>query len=82
MPAKSKLNSIETLILDCEISHEESKTTVNEKVKHGKMKEDIRMTKSSVELNKEKGKITEIQVKILGIHKINFFSYMYKIKHG
>ena len=46
------------------------------------MKEDIRMTKSSVELNKEKGKITEIQVKILGIHKINFFSYMYKIKHG
>ena len=82
MPAKSKLNSIETLILDCEINHEESKTTVNEKGKHGKMKEDIRMTKSSVELNKEKGKITEIQVKILGIHKINFFSYMYKIKHG
>ena len=46
------------------------------------MKEDIRMTKSSVELNKEKGKTTEIQVKILGIHKINFFSYMYKIKYG
>ena len=82
MPAKSKLNSIETLILDCEISHEESKTTVNEKGKHGKMKEDIRMTKSSVELNKEKGKTTEIQVKRLGIQKINFFSYMFKIKYG
>ena len=60
MIAKSKLNSIETLIsqalIDIEISHEEFKTIVNEKEKYEKMKEDIRMIKSSDELNKEEGK--------------------------
>ena len=39
MLAKSKLNSNGTLILDREISHEESKTIVNEKGKHEKMKD-------------------------------------------
>ena len=56
MLAKSKLNSIETLksqaLIDLEISHEEFKTIVNEKEKYEKMKEDIRMIKSSNENNK------------------------------
>ena len=46
MLAKSKLNSIETLIsqalIDLEISHKEFKTIVNEKEKYDKMKEGIR----------------------------------------
>ena len=50
MLAKSKLNNIQTLIsralIDLEISHEEFKTIVNEKEKHEKMKENIRMMKS------------------------------------
>ena len=50
MFAKSKLNVIETLIfqalVNLEISHEEFKTIVNEK-----MKESIRMMKSTDELN-------------------------------
>ena len=57
MLAKSKLNSIKTLIsqalIDLKISHEESKTIVNEKEKYEKMKESIRMIKSSDELNKK-----------------------------
>ena len=47
--AKSKLNSIETLmyqaLIDLEISHEEFKTTVNEKEKYDQMKESIRNKK-------------------------------------
>ena len=58
MLAKSKLNSIKTLIsqalIDLIISHEESKTIVNEKEKSEKMKESIRMIKSSDELNKKR----------------------------
>ena len=42
MLAKSKLNSVETLIppalMDLEVSHEEFKTIVNEKEKYEKMK--------------------------------------------
>ena len=54
MLAKSKLNSIETLIsqalIDLEISHEEFKTTiVNEKEKYYQMKETIRNTRSKSE---------------------------------
>ena len=60
MLAKSKLNSIETLIfqasIDLETSHEEFKTTINEKEKYEKMKEIIRLMKSSDKLNKEKVK--------------------------
>ena len=56
MLAKSKLNSIETLIsqalIGLEISQEEFKTILNEKEKYEKRKEDIRMMKSSDELNK------------------------------
>ena len=60
MLAKSKLKRIETLIsqvlIDFDISHQEFKTIVNETEKYEKMKEDIRMMKSSDELNKEEGK--------------------------
>ena len=49
MLAKSKLNSIETLILqaliDLEISHEEFKTIVNEEERYGKMKEKMKVMK-------------------------------------
>ena len=55
MPPTSKLNSFETLIsqslIDLEISHEEFKAVVNEKEKYAKMKESIRMMKSSDELS-------------------------------
>ena len=60
MLAKSKLNSIETLksqaSIDLEISYEEFRTIVNEKEKHQKMKESIKMIKSSDKLNREEGK--------------------------
>ena len=63
MLAKSKLNSIETLIsqelIDLEISHEELKTIVKEKEKYEKMKENIRMIKSSDELGENNGIIRE-----------------------
>ena len=52
---KSKLNCIKILIsqalIDLEISHEEFKTIVNEREKYEKIKESIRMMKSSDELN-------------------------------
>ena len=63
--AKSKLNSIETLISQAliylEISHEEFKTIVNEKEKYEKMKEDIRMIRGSDELNEMKAKKKKIK---------------------
>ena len=53
--AKSKLNSIETLmsqaLIDLDISHEEFKTIANEKEKYEQMKENIRNTKSRDELS-------------------------------
>ena len=56
--AKSKLNSIETLVsqvlIDMEISHEEFITILNEKNKYEKMKEDIRTMTSSDEGKKIK----------------------------
>ena len=63
MLAKIKLNSIETSIsqalIDLEISHEELKTIVKEKEKYEKMKESIRMMKSSDELGKNNWSIRE-----------------------
>ena len=54
MLAKAKLSSIATLIsqalIDPKISHEELKTTVNETQTYEKIKEDIRIMKSSDEL--------------------------------
>ena len=53
MLAKSKLNSIESLmsqaLTDLEISHEKFKTIVNEKEKYDQMKESIRNEKSGEE---------------------------------
>ena len=50
MLAKSKLNSIESLmsqaLIDLDISHEEFKRIVNEKEKYDQMKESIRNKKS------------------------------------
>ena len=63
--AKSKLNSIETLISQAliylEISHEEFKAIVNEKEKYEKMKEDLRMIRGSDELNEMKEKKKKIK---------------------
>ena len=55
MFAKSKLNSIETLmsqaLIDLEISHEEFKTIVNDKDKYDQMKESIRNKKDGDEFS-------------------------------
>ena len=53
MLAKSKLNSIETLMSQAliDLSHEEFKTIVNEKEKYEQIKENIRNTKSKDELS-------------------------------
>ena len=63
MLGKSNLSIIESLIsqalLDLEISHEEFKTIVNEKEKYEKMKEDIRIMKSSEELSGHNKSVTE-----------------------
>ena len=52
--AKSKLNSIETLmsqvLIDLDISHEEFKTIVNEKEKCDQMKESVKNIKTREEL--------------------------------
>ena len=55
MLAKSRLNSIETLmsqaLIDLDISHEEFKTIVNEKGKDEQMKKNIGNTKSKDKLS-------------------------------
>ena len=55
MLAKSKLNSIETLmfqaLIDLDISHEEFQTIANEKEKYEQMKKNIRNTESKDELS-------------------------------
>ena len=63
MLAKSKLNSIETLmseaLIDVDISHEEFKTIVNEKEKYVRMMENIRNTKNRDELSESSIDIRE-----------------------
>ena len=63
MLAKSKLNSIATLIyqalIGLEISHEEFKTIVNEKEKCERMKENIRMIEISDKLVESNTSIRE-----------------------
>ena len=58
--AKWKLSSIETLIsqalIDSVISNEQCQAIINEKEKHEKMKENIRMIKSDDELNENNKK--------------------------
>ena len=61
MLAKSKWNSIETLIsqalIDLEISHEEFKTIADEKEKYERMKEGVKIMKSSDELGENNNSI-------------------------
>ena len=56
MLAKSKLNSIETLLsqalIDTEISHKEFVTILKEKEKYEKMKENVRNVREKVEEEK------------------------------
>ena len=63
MLAKSKLNSIETLmsqaLIDLDINHEEFKTIVNEKEKYEQMRESIRNAKSRDELRENVRDIRE-----------------------
>ena len=63
MLAKSKLNSIETLmsqaLIELDISHEEFKTIVSEKDKYEQMKESIRNLKSNDELSENSTDIRE-----------------------
>ena len=74
MLAKSKLNSIETLmsqaLADLDISHEEFRTIVNEKEKYDQMKESIRNTKSKSQLSENSGNAY--------ILKNNIFLQIYK----
>ena len=54
MMAKSKLNSIETLVsqalIDMEISHEQFITTLREKDKYEKMKDNLRSENAKYEI--------------------------------
>ena len=60
MLAKSKLNSIETLIpralINMEISHEEFITILKEKDKYERMKENVRNMSEKLEKEKQKNK--------------------------
>ena len=61
MLAKSKLNSIETLIsqalIDMDISHKEFITILNEKDKYEKMKENVRNIREKLEKEKQKNSV-------------------------
>ena len=65
MLAKSKLNSIETLIsqalIDMEISHEEFITILNEKDKYEKMKDNLRSENEKYEIMR----LSSVKSKIL-----------------
>ena len=79
--AKSKLNSIETLIsqglIDMEISHEEFITILKEKDKYEKMKDNLRSEKEKYEimrLSSIKSRTFEKLLNILCHQKNLFFS--------
>ena len=75
MLAKSKLNSIETLVsqalIDMEISHEEFITILKEKDKYEKMKDNLRSENENYENKKLKNKKEKIIIK-----KKSFFSFV------
>ena len=83
MLAKSKLNSIETLIsqalIDLEISHEELKIIVNETEKYERMKENIIMMESSDELSGKNKSITVNRESAQNYKNIYIFLNMYKL---
>ena len=64
MLAKSKLNSIETLIsqalVDLEITHEEFVTIVKEKKKYEKMRENIRNINEKLEEKTENTRLNHV----------------------
>ena len=64
MLAKSKLNSIETLVsqalIDMEISHEEFITILKEKDKYEKMKENVRNISKKLEEKQENIRLNSI----------------------
>ena len=74
--AKSKLNSIETLmtqaLIDLDISHEEFKTIVNKNEKYKKMKEDIRTMKSRDELSENSRDIIRENIENADLNKYIF----------
>ena len=71
MLAKSKLNSIETLIsqalIDMEISHEEFIAIFKEKDKYEKMKENVRNVSEKLE-----GKTENMRLNSMNSRKTNF----------
>ena len=64
MVAKSKLNSIETLVsqalIDMEISHAEFITTLKEKDKYEKMKENLRNLSEKLEQKQENMRLNSV----------------------
>ena len=78
MLAKSKLNSIETLVspplIDMDISHEEFATILMEKGKYEKMKDNLRSENEKFEI--EQCEIKDVSEKLLSIscHQKKFFS--------
>ena len=64
MLAKSKLNSIETLVsqelIDLEISHEEFITILKEKDKYEKMKENVRNVSEKLEEKQENMRLNSV----------------------
>ena len=64
MLAKSKLNSIETLVskalTDMEISHEEFITILKEKNKYEKMKENVRNVSEKLEEKQENMRLNSV----------------------
>ena len=64
MLAKSKLNSIETLVsqalIDMEISHEEFITILKEKDKYEKMKENVRNLSEKLEEKQENTRLNSV----------------------
>ena len=67
MLAKSKLNSIETLVsqalIDMEISHEEFITILKEKDKYEKMKENVRNVSQKLEEKAENMRLNSVNSK-------------------
>ena len=69
--AKSKLNSIETLVsqalIDMEISHEEFVIILKEKDKYEKMKEDVRNVRKKLEEKQENMRVDSVNSKQMGL---------------
>ena len=82
MLAKSKLNSIETLIyqalIDLDISHEEFIRILKEKDRYEKMKENLRSENEQYKIMK----LSSIKSKISGINSGILLNILYVIKEN